>query len=130
MEEKKQVEIKNLKIGGYVLIDNEVYAVESLQTSKPGKHGGAKARINVVGVFSNQKKTIVKPAATKINVPMIEKRHAQVIALMGDRVQLMDLETWENYEVPIPDDMKDKITNGIEVVVWQFGSRRMIKGLK
>lgn len=130
MEEKKQTEIKTLKIGGYVLIDDEVYTVESVQISKPGKHGGAKARVAVSGVFIDQKKTIVKPADTKINVPIIQKRPAQVIAILGDNAQLMDMETYENFELPIPENLKEKITEGVEVIVWSFGAKRLIKGLR
>ncbi|MBI2584252.1 MAG: translation initiation factor IF-5A, partial [Candidatus Aenigmarchaeota archaeon] len=42
--EKKPTEIKSLKKGGYVIIDDVPCTVASLDISRPGKHGAAKAR--------------------------------------------------------------------------------------
>ena len=106
--EKKITEIKKLKPGGYILIEDIPMKVVSVQTSKPGKHGGAKARLVTKGLFSDQKKIIVKPADTRINVPIIEKRSAQVIAIIGKNVQIMDTEDYSISEVPIPEDIELK----------------------
>ncbi len=128
--EKRPSELKSLKPGSFVLIDDVVCKVDSIQTSKPGKHGSAKARVVATGVFNDQKKMVVGPASTRIDIPMIEKHSAQVLAIVGDRVQLMDLETYANFEVPIPAGLRDKITEGAEVLVWKFGENIMIKGMK
>ncbi|MCE7699006.1 MAG: translation initiation factor IF-5A, partial [Methanobacterium paludis] len=58
------------------------------------------------------KRTLVKPVDAKVDVPMIDKRAAQVLALMGENVQLMDLESYETFEVPIPEDLKDNLAEG------------------
>src|SRR3989344_6319552 len=55
--EKKFVKIGQLKEGGYLLIDDVAVQIKSIEKSKPGKHGAAKARITAVGLFNNQKKT-------------------------------------------------------------------------
>jgi translation initiation factor 5A len=34
---------------------------------------------------------------------------------MGTEVQLMDLETYETFNVPIPEEYKDKLTSGKEL---------------
>jgi translation initiation factor 5A len=129
--EKTFKEIKTLKPGKYVLIDNIVCKVDNVQISKPGKHGGAKARLTASGVFDpSVKKTVVKPADTKIDVPIILKKTAQVIAVIGDNVQLMDLDDYSMMEIPIPDEFKGKLESGKEVVIWKFGANVMIKALK
>ena len=131
MEEKKTKEIKSLKPGSYVLIDGEVCKVDKLQISKPGKHGGAKARLSASGVFDKGvRKTVVKPASTKMEVPIILKKTAQIIAVMGDSVQLMDLEDYSMMEIPIPEEFKGQLESGKEVVIWKFGNKVMIKGFK
>lgn len=112
---KKVVEVKTLKVGKYVVLDGEASKITSLTTSSPGKHGAAKARLEAVGIFDNQKRSIVKPVDTKIDIPIIDKRVGQVLALMGPNVQLMDMESYETIELPIPEDLKDQITEGIEV---------------
>jgi translation initiation factor 5A len=112
---KKVVEVKTLKVGKYVIFDGEASKIVNIQTSSPGKHGAAKARIDAVGIFDNQKRGIVKPVDAKIDIPIIDKRTGQVLALMGSDVQLMDLETYETFEVPIPDELRDDLIEGAEV---------------
>ena len=111
----KVVEIKSLKQGKYLVLDGEASKIISISTSSPGKHGAAKARIEAVGLFDNQKRSLVKPVNAKVDVPIIDKRVGQVIALMGEEVQLMDLETYETIDLPIPDDLKDELVEGKEV---------------
>lgn len=112
---KKVVEVKTLKVGKYVILDGEASKITSLSTSSPGKHGAAKARLEAVGIFDNQKRSIVKPVDTKIDIPIIDKRVGQVLSIMGSDVQLMDMESYDTLELPMPDDLKDKISEGIEV---------------
>ena len=111
----KVVEIKTLKQGKYLVLDGEASKISSISTSSPGKHGAAKARIEAIGIFDNQKRSLVKPVNAKVDVPIIDKRVGQVIAIMGSEVQLMDLETYETIDLPIPDDLQDEITEGKEV---------------
>jgi translation initiation factor 5A len=111
----KVVEIKTLKEGKYLVLGGEASKITSISTSSPGKHGAAKARIEAVGLFDNQKRSLVKPVNAKVDIPIIDKRVGQVLALMGAEVQLMDLETYETIELPIPDDLKDDLAEGKEV---------------
>ena len=128
--EKRSTEIKNLKPGGFVLIDDVPCVVEKVQTSKAGKHGAAKARLFARGIFDGNKKIIVKPGDSKVDVPIVEKKSAQVISLSGDYAQLMDLTSYETSEVKIPEELKGQLVEGDEVLVWSFGRYVMIKGKK
>src|SRR3989338_16255 len=131
MSEKRPTEIKNLKPGSYVLIDDVPCVVEKVQKSKAGKHGAAKARMRARGVFDTSiKKIIVKPADTKMDSPIIEKKTAQVISLTDDNANLMDLVDYSTFEVKIPEDMKGQLVEGDEVTTWEFGAYRMIKSKK
>jgi len=53
---KEQTEIRTLKVGRYIIIDDEPSTIVNLEKSKPGKHGSAKARIDAIGVFDGQKR--------------------------------------------------------------------------
>ncbi len=128
--EKRSTEIKNLKPGSYVLIDDVPCKVEKIQKSKSGKHGAAKARLFASGVFGDLKKIIVKPGDTKMEVPIIDKKTAQILSFSGETVQLMDMTTYETYEANVPEELKGQLAEGEEVVVWEFGSFRMIKSKK
>jgi len=112
---KELAEVRTLKVNRYMIIDDEPCKIVSISTSKPGKHGEAKARVEAIGVFDGQKRSIVKPVTHKVGVPIIDKRTAQVVALMGENVQLMDMETYETFEIPIPDEYKGQLNPGNEI---------------
>lgn len=111
-----QAEVRTLKPNRYVIIDDEPCKINTISTSKPGKHGEAKARIEAIGIFDGQKRSIVHPVTHKVKVPMIDKRSAQVVSIMGEEVQLMDMETYEMFHVPIPDEYKDELEAGKEIM--------------
>ena len=113
---KELGEVRTLKVNRYMIIDDEPCKIVSITTSKPGKHGEAKARIEAIGIFDGQKRSVVHPVKHKIHIPIIDKRNAQILSLMGeDTVQLMDLETYETFEMPIPDEYKGKLEPGEEI---------------
>lgn len=97
-------------------IDDEPCKITGISTSKPGKHGGAKARIEAVGIFDNSKKSMVAPVEQKVQVPMIDKRKAQVLTLRDEEIQLMDLETFETFSMKINDDHESKLVEGAEIM--------------
>lgn len=105
-------EVGQLKEGRYVIVDEEPCKVLSISISKPGKHGEAKARVDVVGIFDEKKRSIVHPVKHKIGVPLMDKRNAQVLAINGDSVQVMDVVTFATFDMPIPPEMKDSVKAG------------------
>lgn len=111
----EQAEVRTLKVNRYVLIDDEPCRINSISTSKPGKHGEAKARVEGVGIFDGQKRSFVHPVSHKVKVPMVDKRAAQVLAIIGNEVQLMDMVTYETFNIPIPDEFSDGIVEGAEI---------------
>ncbi|MCX6815808.1 MAG: translation initiation factor IF-5A [Candidatus Aenigmarchaeota archaeon] len=127
MSEKKQTEIKKLKSGGFVLIDDVPCVVEKVQKSKSGKHGASKARLFARGIFDNQKKIIVKPGDSSVDIPIIEKKTSQIISLTENHAQIMDLTTYEMSDVDIPEELKGQLVEGDEVLTWQYGKYVMIK---
>lgn len=127
----KPVELGTLKVGSYVVVENEPCRIVSYTKSKPGKHGSAKARVVAIGVFDGVKRSFVKPVNTQVEVPVIEKRSGQVIALLPSAVQVMDLETYEIFETPMPEeDLKNKLTSGTEVEYWRILGRTKIMRTK
>ena len=127
--EKKPIEIKSLKEGGFVIFDDAACTVTDVALSKSGKHGAAKARVTAVGMFDNIKRIVVKPGSSTVYVPVVEKRSAQVLSKPApDRIQVMDLQDFSTYELAPPKDTE--VNEGDEVLVWRFGSNMMIRGKK
>jgi translation initiation factor 5A len=131
---KKPVEVGSLKVGRYLIIieggKEHPCRILSLDRSKPGKHGSAKARIVAVGVFDGVKRTIVSPVSAKIQVPVIEKRNGQVISL--NPFMLMDLEDYSNFELEMPEDkeLASKIAEGATVEYWNILDQKKIMRIK
>ena len=121
-----QQEIRELKVNRYVLIDEEPCRILSIQMSKPGKHGEAKARMEVVGLFDGQKRSIVHPVTHKVRVPMIDKKKAQVLSIHGNQAQVMDLGSYETFDLPVPEEFAGMINPEDEVLYMETMGRRKL----
>ena len=133
----KPVDLGSLKIGSYILLPvgdqatGEPCRIVEYDTSKPGKHGAAKARIVGVGVFDGQKRPHVGPVSMQVHVPLIDKRTGQVISITGDVIQIMDSESFETIDVTLVDDeIQGKIKNGQTVEYWKVMDRTKIMRIK
>ncbi|MDY6865943.1 MAG: translation initiation factor IF-5A [Halobacteriota archaeon] len=109
---KEQTEVRTLKKGRYVMIDSEPCTIMNISTSKPGKHGSSKARIDAIGLFDGQKRSIVQPVNAKIDVPLVERKLGQVLSIANDTVQIMNMDDYSTMELKIPEDIKDKVKVG------------------
>lgn len=126
---RKPVDAGSLKEGSFIVIDEEPCKIVEVEKSKPGKHGSAKVRITAIGIFDGVKRSIVVPVDQKVEVPIIEKKVSQVISVTPTTVQLMDLSSYEVYEVPkdtVEPEVANKIAVGTEVEVWEILGRRRI----
>jgi translation initiation factor 5A len=121
----KPIDVGSLRVGGYMIIDNEPCHIVDITKSKPGKHGSAKARIVAIGIFDGQKRQFVKPVDSNTEVPIIDKRVGQVFAVNPNGVQIMDLETYEYLDAPFPqeEDLKAKLIAGAEIEYWKIMGR-------
>jgi translation initiation factor 5A len=122
---KELTEVRTLKEGKYALIDEEPCTIMSITTSKPGKHGAAKARIEAIGVFDGQKRTAIQPVTAKIYVPIIERKNGQVLSILEDTAQVMDLEDYSTTEIKIPADLleRGRIEPGKEISFLHYDGK-------
>ena len=109
-------EIRELKVGRYVNIDDEPCKVVSIDTSKPGKHGSAKANIVATSIFTGAKKSLVGPVSTKCQVPLIDKRKATILYTNGSEVSVLDAETNQEVVIEINDDHECSLEPGAEIL--------------
>jgi|TARA_B110000263_G_C15294904_1_gene505136 translation initiation factor 5A len=96
-----RAEIRTLKIGRYVAIEENAYKILSMSKSKPGKHGSAKARIELEDIFTGQKRSHVGTVTDTINIPLIEKGSAIITHIQGNEVHAMDNKTYKNLILPV-----------------------------
>jgi len=112
------------KVGTNILIEGATCTVKSIDISKTGKHGHAKCRIEAVGVMDGKKRVIVVPGHERFEVPLIEKRKAQVLSV-GDKVSVMDLESFETLEMVKGPGVE--VEEGGQVEYWKIGEDKIIK---
>ena len=126
-----------MKIGSYILLPvgdqatGEPCRITEYDTSKPGKHGAAKARIVGMGIFDGQKRPHVGPVSMQVHVPLIDKRTGQIISIVGDVIQVMDSETFETLDVTMVDEgLQGDLENGQNVEYWKVMDRTKIMRTK
>ena len=133
----KPSDLGSLKIGSYILLPvsdqptGDPCKIVEYDTSKPGKHGAAKARIVGVGIFDGQKRPHVGPVSMQIHVPLIQKKTGQIISITGSDIQVMDSETFETVDIAMIDgELKGNIEQGQDVEYWNVMGRTKIMRIK
>ncbi|MBI3033785.1 translation initiation factor IF-5A [Candidatus Woesearchaeota archaeon] len=126
----KTVGANSLKEGSYLVIDGAPCRISTIQISRPGKHGHAKMRIEGVGIVDDKKRVIVLPAHDNVEVPIIEKKNAQVLSVSGNSANVMDLDTYETFDLAIPEELKGSCVAGVTVLYWHVMEYRFMKQAK
>jgi len=126
----KKASAGSLQKGSYVVMEGAACRVVEVQVSRPGKHGHAKVRISAVGLIDDKKRVAVMPGHDNVDVPVIEKKSAQVLSVQGDVANVMDSETYETFDLAIPDELKGQITEGTNVMYWQVLNDKVMKQIK
>jgi len=126
----KLVSVGTLQKGNYVIIDGSACKVTDVQVSRPGKHGHAKVRLSGVGLIDEKKRVIVMPGHDNIEVPVIDKRTAQVLSVSGATANVMDAETYETFDMAIPEELKADCVAGCNMLYWVILSEKVMKQVK
>lgn len=126
----KLASVSTMKKGSYIVIEGAACIVSDTQTSRPGKHGHAKVRLSAVGILDDKKRIIVMPGHDNVEVPIIEKRSAQVLSINDDKANVMDAETYETYDLTIPAELKEEVKEGVSVLYWTILNDKVIKQIK
>ena len=130
MDEKKLVSVGTLKKGDTIIIDNAPCKIVDLATSRPGKHGHAKVNLMAVGILDDKKRNIVMPGHDRVEVPIIEKKSAQILSIAGTKANVMDMATYETFEMDIPEELQADAKEGVEVLYWTIMGSKVMKQVK
>lgn len=128
--ETKTVSVSTLSKGSYILIEGVPCRVLDIQISKTGKHGHSKARLTAIGLIDEKKRVAVMPGHENVEVPIVEKKIAQVLSITGDRANVMDAESFETFDLQIPEELKGQMREGVNIVYWIIINQRVMKQVK
>lgn len=120
------IDAYDCKPGTTIYVDGFAYSVRSNDTSKTGKHGASKCRIEAIEVFSGKKRILAVPGGERFEVPLIEKKKAQVLTVLDSTVSIMDLESFETIEIPFLEELKDQLEPEKQVEYWDVEGKKMI----
>jgi len=126
----KQEMIGHLKNGNYVIFNNVPCKIIDIQTSKPGKHGHMKCRVTAESLIDGRKIIEMMPGHDKVEVPIVEKRNAQVLSVHGDSANVMDMENYETFDIKIPEEFAGQVKVGGEIFYWIMLGDKVIKQVK
>lgn len=124
----KIINATEIKVGTSILIDGKASVVKKIDISKTGKHGHAKCRIEAVGIIDGNKKVFVTPGHDRFEVPLVEKKKAQVLSKEDGKASIMDLESFETLEVVVPDqEVFDSLEENGNCEYWDVEGEKIIK---
>ena len=67
----------------------------------------------------------------QVHVPLIDKRAAQIISIVGSNVQVMDSETFETIDIDmIEEELEGKLEQGKDIEYWNVMGRTKIMRVK
>src|SRR3989338_3212226 len=118
MADTKMASVGGLQKGSYVVLEDAACKVVDIQVSKPGKHGHAKVRLTAMGIVDSKKRIAVMPGHDNVEVPIVEKRSAQVLSIQGNKANVMESETYETFDLEIPEELRGQVLEGVNVVYW------------
>lgn len=130
MADIKHKSAGSMQKGNYVIIEGAACIVSDVKISRPGKHGHAKVNMMAIGMLDNKKRNIVVPGHDNLEVPVIGKKNAQVLSVAPDHCNVMDMESYESFDLVIPDELKGQIVEGQTVVYWVILDDRILKQIK
>ncbi|MEF8874323.1 MAG: translation initiation factor IF-5A [Candidatus Thermoplasmatota archaeon] len=122
----EQQEVRDLKENHYVIIDDEPCKIKNMDTSKPGKHGEAKARIDAVGIFDGKRHDMLNPVSAKVRTPIIDRRKGQVVNKADGEVNIMDMDSYETFQIEIDEETYEELEQGQEIRYLETMDRRKI----
>ncbi len=129
--------MQKLKVGNYIMVDEEPCVIKATERSKSGKHGHAKVRVVCVGMFDNNKRSLTIPSGHLTQIPEIIKANAQINFIEENLISIMDIESYESIDINWPSEeplikkLKEiqadpnKISSA-QVEYWQIAGKTLI----
>lgn len=122
--------VGSLQKGGYIVLEGAACRVVDMQVSRPGKHGHAKVRLTAIGLVDEKKRIVVMPGHDNVEVPIVEKKSAQVLSIHENTANVMDSESYETFDLKIPDELKGQVIGGANIMYWIILNDKVMKQVK
>jgi translation initiation factor 5A len=122
----KLIDASQARPGTTIMIDGKPCTVKSNDISKTGKHGHAKCRMECTEIFTGKKRIVAVPGHERYEVPLIEKKKAQVLSVSDTTASVMDLESYETLDLQFQEEIKPDLAPEKQVEYWDIEGEKMI----
>jgi len=127
MGEVKVQKAGSLREGSYIMMGDTPCIITSFEMSKTSGRGVARARIEGQSMLNGRKIVELFSSTDNAQVPIVEKKNAQVLSISGDTANVMDADSFETFDLKIPEDMKDKVNEGDSILYWVVMDHKILK---
>ena len=122
----KLIDAYDCKPGTTILVEGFACNVRSNDISKTGKHGASKCRIEAIEILTGKKRIVAVPGSERFEVPLIEKKKAQVLNVSDTTASIMDMESYETMDVPFLAEIKEQLAPEKQVEYWDIEGKKTI----
>ena len=123
----KLIDASSARPGNAIMVDGTPCIVRTNDISKKGKNGNAKCRIEAISILDGKKKVFAVSGHERLEVPLINKKRAQLLSISGERASVMDMESFETLDMTIPEELIPELKDGDQVEYWEVDNAKIIK---
>lgn len=125
-EAKKMISVNDFKTGLTIEFDGKLWRVLDFQHVKPGK-GGAFVRSKLKNLRTGAVQDKTFRAGEKVKTAQIDRKKMQYLYAMGDNHVFMDMETYEQLELPAAqiEEELNYLQENMEVNIIMFGAETL-----
>ena len=123
----KLINAHDVKEGTSIIVDGAPCTARGNDISKTGKHGASKCRIECIGIIDGKKRIVAVPGHERFEVPLVEKKRAQILSVSGNTASVMDSESFETFDIPISEDIQSEVVEGKDAEYWIIEGIKVIK---
>jgi translation initiation factor 5A len=69
---------------------------------------------------------ITVPGHDRFDVPLVEKKRVQILSVTGDSASVMDLESYETFDVLVHADVRESAAADKQAEVWDIEGKKML----
>lgn len=120
------IEGKKLKKGDYILYKDEPHVIKEIGIAVYGTHSHAKLKLEVQGLFSNKHENFTLPIHDAVEEIEIIRKHGQVVSKTSDKIQIMDMRSYETMDAGIGQELLNEISEGDEITFVEFKNKSKI----
>jgi translation initiation factor 5A len=83
-EQVKYIQVSELRLGSYIIINDGACIITAMSKSKTGKHGSSKAHITAKNIFTHKKVETLMMCSENARVPVVTRMSYDVLDLGDD----------------------------------------------